>query len=236
MTRLKGMRLPTAACALAGCGSALAADEATGVVVNGLALLPIGAAAVIVLTLLLRRKATPVVRRLAERLGRRRLGAILARTKLPHMHNVIIPGRYDGLSRIDCAVLTSAGIVSIRVQHGSGMVFGNATDPQWTRVRGSLCRQFLNPLIQNEGRVNSLQTVVPGMPVTSLVVFTGRVRFSLPPAGNVLDVTRLAEWLETYQTDNPSARDPDTAWMNLKSAALTDAASQRDFEAQLSFG
>lgn len=217
-------------------GTALAAEVDTGIVSSGPAALLIGLAAVIVAALLLRHKATSLSRRIGEHIGRHRLSAALAKARVESIHDVILPGRYDGLSRIDCAVLTSAGIICIRVQHGSGMVFGNASDPQWSCVHGVLRRQFLNPLIHNEGRVRAIEAVVSDMPVVNLVVFTGNVRFSLRPADNALSVRELAAWLTAYQDDNPSAPDPDSAWLSLRAAALTDEASQRDFEAQLSFG
>lgn len=219
-----------------GSGSALAAELETGIVDSGPATLLIGLAAAIVGALLLRHKATSVTRRIAEKLGRHRLAAALAKARVDSLHNVILPGCHDGLSRIDCAVLTSAGIVCIRVRHGGGMVFGNASDPQWTCVHGVLRRSFLNPLLQNEGRVRAVEAVVADMPVVSLVVFTGNVRFSLRPAANALKVHELAAWLDAYQDDNPSAADPESAWLCLQAAALTDPAAQRDFEAQLSFG
>ncbi|MDZ7644562.1 MAG: hypothetical protein U5K76_10315 [Woeseiaceae bacterium] len=42
--------------------------------------------------------------------------------------------------------------------------------------------------------------------------------------------------MRDFQANNDSARDPDSAWLSLVAAARTDAASHKDFEAQLSFG
>ncbi len=212
------------------------AAQATGVDAGGIGPLLIGSALVLVAGLLLARHAAPFVGRLRTRRGRRRLRAAVAALRAPLIERCILPGIGDGLARIDCAVLTPAGIVCIRALHLDGTVFGADDAAQWNRVDGVERSSFLNPLIQNEGRIQALRRVAPGIPVTGAVVFTGRVDFAVAPPAGVLRVAELTDWLARYVRDNPAAADPEAAWFNLRAVAQTDAAAQRDFDAQLSFG
>lgn len=199
-------------------------------------LLLIGTAFLILAVLLVGQRIRPLRSILGLRLGRRRLRRCLQKNGLYRLDSFILPGVCDGLTRVDHAVLTTAGLVCIRAKHGNGLVFGTESEPQWNCVDGVDNRQFLNPLIQNAGRAKALQKVVPDIPVTSLVVFTGTVQFSQCISSHVIHVSQLDQWLEQYQQQPARTQDLDSTWMNLRAAARTDDASQRDFEAQLSFG
>jgi len=199
-------------------------------------MLLIAAALVILAVLLVGQRIRPLKALLSVRFGRRRLRRDLQKSGLYRLENFILPGLCDGLTRVDHAVLTTAGLVCIRAKHGNGLVFGTETEPQWSCVDGVDNSQFLNPLIQNAGRAKALQKVVPDIPVTSLVVFTGDVQFSQTINRHVIHISQLSQWLEQYQHQPAATQDLDSTWMNLRAVARTDDASQRDFEAQLSFG
>lgn len=176
------------------------------------------------------------INRMTGAVSKRRLREALRCAQLESIENLVLPGSCGGLTRIDHAVLTSAGVVCIRSRHVNGTIFANANDPQWMVVDGVTQSQFLNPLIQNDGRVGAVRQVLPDMPVFNLVVFTGNTRFSVAPAANVIHVADLPAWLRQFQEQHESAQNHDDAWLTLRAAALTDEASLRDFEAQLSFG
>ena len=190
----------------------------------------------ILLALLLRKRAAPVIRGAIRWLACRRVKRAIRRSGLESLDNFILPGACDGLNRVDHAVLTSGGIICIRAKSCSGMVFGTARDPQWTNVDGADQSRFLNPLIQNAGRVRTLQKIVGDMPVVSLIVFSGDIQFPVLPAENVVHVSQLHKWLTQYQELSKCAADPEAAWLSLRAVARTDAASRKDFESQLSFG
>ena len=96
-------------------------------------------------------------------------------------------------------------------------------------------RKFLNPLIQNEGRTRALQKVAPEVPVASLVVFTGDVQFTSASEKNVIHVRDLDVYIAKFVFGPCKIEDWDAVWMTVKSAALTDDDSRKDFSAQLSF-
>lgn len=216
--------------------SVFAASEETGVAGGRFTYLLLFSGIGILLALLLRNRAAPCVQSVSRWLGSRRVKKAIRRSGLQCLDNFILPGTCDGLNRVDHAVLTSGGIICIRAKTCSGMIFGTARDPQWTNVDGTERTRFLNPLIQNAGRVSTLQKVVGEMPVESLVVFSGDVQFPVTPAGNIIHVSQLQAWLVQYQQNSSCAADPEAAWHSLRAVARTDSASRKDFESQLSFG
>jgi Nuclease-related domain len=222
--------------AAASSSPALAAAPETGLGTGGLASISLFAGAGILLALLLHNRAMPLLRAATRWLGRRRILKLIRQNGFDVLDNFILPGASDGLTRIDYAVLTSAGIVCIRANTCNGTIFGGLRDPQWSNVDGVDRFGFLNPVIQNEGRARAISRTVGDMPVVNLVVFCGDTQFSIKPADNVIHLSELQSWLQHYQNETPSARDPEAAWLTLRATAKTDAASRKDFAAQLSFG
>ena len=220
---------------------AIAADGATdtesivGLTNTGIGLTMIAIAAALLLTLMFRASATQVARIVTEKIGKRRIRKILHARSPDLLEDFILPGAYGGLTHIDYAILTSGGILCIQTKHYNGIVFGAADEPQWTNVDGVHRRKFLNPLIQNEGRTKALQKIVPDVPVANLVVFTGTVQFTTPLEKNVIHVRRLNSYIAKFVFGPCKVKDWDAVWFTVKSAALTDEASRKDFRAQLSF-
>ena len=231
-------RLTTAATVLLPLTSSAATSEEveTGLQGSGFTLALLCAGVTIVLALLIRNRATPLMHSADRWLGGRRVQNAIRSGRFERLDNFILPGTCDGLNRIDHAVLTSGAIICIRAKSGNGTVFGSARDPQWTNVDGVERRRFLNPLIQNAGRVRALQEIVGDMPVVNLVVFSGDIQVPAAPAENVIHVSALRAWLERFQENSQCATDPEAAWLSLRAAARTDAASRKDFESELSFG
>ena len=210
-------------------------DVVTGVINPGVGLFIIAIAGALLMMLLFRHTATELMRVVTAKIGRRRMRKILESKTVDVMTDVILPGAYGGLTRIDYVVLTSGGILCIRAKHHNGIVFGGADEPQWTNVDGVRRRKFLNPMIQNEGRTRALQKVIPEVPVANLVVFTGAVKFTSPLAKNVIHVRDLSSYIAKFVFGPCKIDDWDAVWLTVKAAALTDEDSHKDFEAELSF-
>jgi hypothetical protein len=207
----------------------------TGLTNTGIGLFIIAIAAALFLTLMFRASATHVARIVTERIGKRRIHKILHARSPDLLEDFILPGAYGGLTHIDYAILTSGGILCIETKHYNGIVFGGADEPQWTNVDGVHRRKFLNPLIQNEGRTKALQKIVPNVPVANLVVFTGSVQFTTPLERNVIHVRNLNSYIAKFVFGPCKIKDWDAVWLTVKSAALTDEETRKDFRAQLSF-
>ena len=215
----------------------IAADSGavTGLTNTGIGLFIIAIAAALLVTLFFRASATHVARIVTQKLGKARIRRILKARSANVLEDVILPGAYGGLTRIDHAILTSGGILCIRTIHCNGIVFGDADEPQWTNVDGVRRRKFLNPLIQNQGRTRALQKIVPDVPVASLVVFTGAIQFTTLPEKNVIHVRNLDSYIARFVFGPCKIEDWDAVWMTVRAAALTDEESRKDFNAQMTF-
>ena len=211
------------------------ADVVTGLANTGIGLFIIAIAAALLLTLVFRASATHVARMVAEKISKRKIHKILNARSPDLLEDFILPGAYGGLTHIDHAILTSGGILCIQTKHYNGIVFGGADEPQWTNVDGVRRRKFLNPLIQNEGRKKALQKIVPNVPVANLVVFTGSIQFTSPLEDNVIHVRDLDSYIAKFVFGPCEINDWDAVWLTVKSTALMDEDSRKDFRAQLSF-
>lgn len=211
------------------------AQVVTGLTNTGIGMFIIAVAAALMTTLLFRASATQVARKVTEKIGKHRIHKILRAKSANVLEDFLLPGAFGGLTRIDYAILTSGGILCIQTKHYNGVVFGAADEPQWTNVDGINRRKFLNPMIQNEGRTRALQNTVPKVPVANLIVFTGSVQFTTPLEKNVIHVKDLASYIAKFVFGPCKITDWDAVWLTVRSAALTDEDSRKDFRAQLSF-
>jgi hypothetical protein len=226
----------TCACVTLAWTSVAAEKEvATGLGNTGLGMFIIAIAAALIITLLFRTSAAHVARIVTEKVGKSRIRKVLDARSAHVLEDVILPGAYGGLTRIDYAILTSGGILCIRAKHYNGIVFGDSDEPQWTNVDGIHRRKFLNPLIQNEGRSRALRKIAPDVPVASLVVFTGAVQFTSKPDKNVIHVRDLDSYIAKFVFGPCKIEDWDAVWLTVNAASLTDDESRKDFDAQLSF-
>ena len=192
-------------------------------------------AVALVLTLLLRRVVGRSMNTVATVIGDYRLRKALRNHSEYLNSDFIIPGAYGGLSKVDHALLTPAGVLCIRAVHRHGTVYGSGDDAQWFHVAGGRRRRFLNPLIQNEGRVRALSSALSPAQVTNLIVFTGSPRFAAAIPQNVITLSELGAWLDKFTFAADAIDDLDETWDRLVAAAITDAASRKDFEAQIGF-
>ncbi len=211
------------------------AETQTGITGVGPAMFIFTIAGALLLTLIFRSTANHVARFVTARIGQWRIRTALDKRGPEVLHDFILPGAYGGLAKLDHAILTAGGILCIQTKHYNGIVFGGKDEAQWTNVDGIRRRRFLNPLIQNEGRARALRKVVPDVPVANLVIFTGSVEFTSPPPPNVIHVRDLESFIAKFVFGPSKVEDWDAVWLTVKSAALTDADSRKDLQAQLSF-
>ncbi len=217
---------------------ALAADGGmqTGITSVGPAMFLFTIAGAMLLTLVFRSAANHVTRYVTGKIGQLRIRTALAKRSKDVMHDVILPGAYGGLAKIDHAILTAGGILCIQTKHFNGIVFGGENEAQWTNVDGVHRRRFLNPLIQNEGRTRAMQKILPDAPVENLVIFTGSVEFTSAPPKNVIHVRDLESYIAKHVFGPSKIEDWDAVWLTVNSAVLRDADTRKDFSAQISFG
>ncbi len=187
------------------------------------------------LTLIFRSTANHLARFLTARIGQWRIRTALAKRSPDVLHDFILPGAYGGLAKLDHAILTAGGILCIQTKHYNGVVFGGEDEAQWTNVDGVTRRRFLNPLIQNEGRARALRKVVPDVPVANVVIFSGSVEFTTPPPKNVIHIDQLESYIAKFVFGPSKIEDWHAVWLTVNAAAMVDADTRKDFQAQLGF-
>ena len=192
-------------------------------------------AVALVLTLVLRRLVARTTHAVGAFVGELRLRRALGGYSEYLLSDFIVPGAYGGLSKIDHALLTPAGILCIRAVHRYGKIHGSVNDAQWFHVGGGRRSRFLNPSIQNEGRSRALALAMAPVPVENLVVFTGSPRFASAVPAHVVTLSELEAWLEQFTFRPDAIDDLDETWRRLNDAAITDAESRKDLEAQIGF-
>lgn len=226
----------SAATALADGAMGSEAAAATGAGTAAPAVLFVTAAAALLLVVLLRPAATDAWGRLQSALHRRRVRAVLGRHGGDVLEDFLLESAYGGLTRIDYALRLAGGIVCVRSKRLSGQILSERDDAQWTLRCAGIEKQFLNPVVQNEGRADALRRLVADLPVANLVVFDGDVSFARSLGANVVPLAELDGALKRIEFDDSSITDWDAVWLKISSAALTDSESRKDFAAQLSFG
>ena len=190
-------------------------------------------AGALLLTLVFRASAAHVVKLLTAYLGEQRIRRLLNQNGRDAIHDFMLPGAFGGLTHIDHALLTKGGIICIQTKHCNGTVFGKPNEAQWTNIDGALRQKFLNPMIQNDGRAKALEKVVPGVPIRNLVVFTGSVSFTSKLDRNVIHINQLNSYIARFKFGPCQIKDWSAVSLSVKSAALTDDDSRKDFRAQL---
>ena len=141
-------------------------------------------------------------------------------------NDLIIRDGRGGLTQIDHLALTSHGLLVVETKDFGGLVFGQAHDQTWTQCIGTERHKFENPLRQNYGHVKAVQAIVPGVPVSGLVVFTDRAQFpnGLREGATTLSQLPLALPLTSAESICIGHRD---AWDVVLSHVLTDRLSRQ---------
>ena len=212
-----------------------AAEGAAGIVRVGPAILVFGLAALLLIALGFRASPADLPAMLSRKLARMRIRRALHALSRDALHDLILPGAYGGLAKIDHAVLTAGGILCIRALPYDGSIFGTEDEPQWSSVNGPKRRRFLNPIIQNEGRRRAVQKAVPGAPVTNLVVFPDTAEFKSAMPKNVIHLCELESFVAKFVFGPSRVDDWDAIWLSLKAAALDSVDARKDYAAQVGF-
>lgn len=210
-------------------------ESSTGITSVAPAVFIFTIAAALLLTLVLRSSSGWFARVVGRGFAELRIRRAVAAQSRDVMHDIILPGAYGGLVKVDHVVMTAGGILCIRALSMNGIVFGGEAEAQWTNADGVRRRRFLNPMIQNEGRARAIRKVLPGVPVVNLVIFAGGIEFSSPPPANVIAIEDLGSFVTKHVSGPSKVDDWDGAWLELKSAIQTGDDVRKDFAAQIGF-
>lgn len=147
---------------------------------------------------------------------------------LPIQNDVTIPGR-KGLTQIDHLVLTRSGIVVLETKNYSGSLYDQGRRQGWIqRFPGGKQNRLHNPLDQNYGHIQSLESLVPGVPVSGFVVLAGSARFPQGAPDGVVTIRELKQTLKgLHLGDGPVPQQIQDAWVKLQQADQRDSAAHR---------
>ncbi len=151
--------------------------------------------------------------RSGEAILRRRLRAL----GFPILNDLILEGADGSLTQIDHVALTGRGVLAIETKNYAGMIFGRASDRQWTQVLGRQKIRFQNPLRQNFRHVEAVKRTT-GSPVGNLVVFVGGASFPNGMPSGVIAGDELGRYLAGLGLPT-EADQHGLAWQSLREAA-----------------
>ena len=90
------------------------------------------------------------------------------------LHNLYIPYSNGKTSQIDILFINKKGIFVIESKNYSGWIFGSESDMYWTVCDRSKKWKMYNPILQNNGHINTINYHLRGIPCFSVVIFSER--------------------------------------------------------------
>jgi hypothetical protein len=114
----------------------------------------------------------------------RQIGKALSRLGSGIFRDLTVHDGIDGLLNIDYVILTETNITLVMVKRFEGYIYGARGIDEWTQmIRGGSYR-FPNPLNQLQLVINTIRTMIPGIPVTGFILFSDNCSFPKDkPAG-----------------------------------------------------
>lgn len=170
-------------------------------------------------------------------LGEQSVSLTIKAMGLPIQNDVTIPGR-KGLTQIDHLVLTRSGIVVLETKNYSGSLYDQGRRQGWIqRFPGGKQNRLHNPLDQNYGHIKSVESLVPGVPVSGFVVLAGSARFPQGAPDGVVTIRELKQILKgLHLGTEPVPQRIQDAWVKLQQADQRDSASHREQMRQVTGG
>jgi len=123
-------------------------------------------------------------------LAHRSLSRLLKQIGLQKLKNIYIPDGLGDVIYIEQLVLQADRLLLVTIKPFRGNIFAAERIDQWTQVVGHHSYKFPNPLHQQETDLQALQAVMPGIPISRLVVFAKGSRF---PKGKPADVCDFSD-------------------------------------------
>lgn len=134
----------------------------------------------------------------------------------------VIPDGTGGQIQVQYALLTGRGIIVLDIKDVAGHVFGSEAMQDWTVIANDHRYTFVNPQPGLWDRVAAVKRLVSEAPVTGVVAFTDRARFS---KGQPRAVVMLESLLQDLAQDRAATRELagaglEAGWERLQQAAI----------------
>jgi Nuclease-related domain len=118
------------------------------------------------------------------------------------LEHAVIPDGLGGLIHLDWVLLTRNGLIVIEVKPFEGTIFCGEQLERWSWMQDGRRTEFDNPMARLRERIASVRTLVPDVPVSGCVLFTGRVDFPYGQADSVLTLAQLHARYAEEDTDH----------------------------------
>jgi nuclease-like protein len=132
-----------------------------------------------------------IVAMLAWRRRPGRLERVFSEIAHESLEHAVIPDGLGGLIHLDWVLLTQDGLMVIEVKPFDGTIFCGEQLERWSWMQAGQRNEFDNPIARLQERIASVRTLVPDVPVSGCVLFTGRVAFPYGQADSVLTLEQL---------------------------------------------
>lgn len=138
-----------------------------------------------------------------------------------YLAHFLIPDGQGGEIHIEHALLCARGIVIIDVKDVEGNIFGSDAMEDWTVLTGKKRFTFANPQSGLYDRTAAVSALITDVPVSGVVAFSSRGKFTKGQPNNVANLDHLVRELTAEmkdQRETVSAWLP--AWDKLRDAAI----------------
>jgi len=131
--------------------------------------------------------------------------SLLRKVSQAYLSQFLIPDGQGGEIHIENALLCPRGIVIIDFKDIEGNIFGSDAMQDWTVITGSKRFTFANPQHGLFDRTAAVSYLVPDVPVTGYIAFTGRGKFTKGQPGYVIGLDALIKELTAEARDSGEA-------------------------------
>ncbi|MGV6825949.1 MAG: nuclease-related domain-containing protein [bacterium] len=110
----------------------------------------------------------------------------------------------DGTTQVDHILVSRFGVFVIETKDYRGWIFASTNQANWTQVMYKRKFKFQNPIFQNFGHVQAVQSLLDFLPhdnIYSAVVFTGEAEFKTEIPQGVFTLPGFIEYLRKQTTE-----------------------------------
>lgn len=155
------------------------------------------------------------------------------------LHDLLLP-HGKKTAQIDHVLVSRRGIVCIETKNFFGKVIGTVSQRTWVQRHPSgRTREFLSPLVQNEGHIHALRELLSkhgygDIPIYSLVVFSDRCK--IPKVPDVINMRYLRPAIRARLAGDPIFTEEEVSQISkiIKDSHIRGRRARRQHEAQAS--
>lgn len=151
-----------------------------------------------------------------------RISRSLARMGKEVLKKVVLPDGIEGQVTIDYLVLNNNGITVVRVKRYPGVIFGGEKMDQWAQVIDNGSHRFPNPLSELRNQIDVVRSLIPGVPVSGMLLFGRDSRFPKGKPDGVYLMSELKQQHRGVQDEVPEQLQE--GWESLRTRRTADAA------------